>query len=127
MSGVPSLLGREGGMALGEAEVWGFLSGEGDRKTGLDTLRTDFGDEVSSRKYCEDLRGGGLGGGGGRFLVFFLMVASRTVEFDDEEVRDSLTAARPWGSIGIASTSFPVVLRVTGGLLRTGLWSRLLF
>lgn len=96
MSGVPSLLGREGGLDLGEAEVSAFLSGEGDRKTGLDTLRTDFGDEVSSRKYCEDLRGGGLGGGGGRFLVFFLMmVASRTVELDDEEVRDSLTAARP--------------------------------
>jgi hypothetical protein len=95
MSGVPSLLGREGGLALGEALVWAFLSGEGDLRTGLDTLRTDFGDEVSSRKYCEDLRGGGLGGGGGKFLVFFLMVASRTVELDDEEVRDSLTAARP--------------------------------
>jgi len=95
MSGVPSLLGREGGTALGEAEDWTLLSGEGDRKTGLDTLRTDLGDDVSSRKYCDDFRGGGLGGGGGRFLVFFLMVASRTVEFDEDEVRDSLTAARP--------------------------------
>jgi hypothetical protein len=80
-----------------------------------------LGDEVSSRKWEDDLRGGGLGGGAGKVLVFFLMVASRTVEFDDEEVRDSLTAARPCGSMGIASTSFPVVLRVTGGLLRTGL------
>jgi hypothetical protein len=89
------LLGREGNTTLGEAEDWALLSGEGDRKTGLDTLRTDLGGDVSSRKYCDDFCGGGLGGGRDRSLLLFLMMASRTVKFDEDEVRDFLTAARP--------------------------------
>lgn len=125
ISGVPSRLGREGGMALGDAEDW-VRSGEGDRRTGRDTFRTLLGDEVSSLKCCEDFRGGGLGGGGGSFL-FFLMVASRTVEFEEEEASDSLTDANPWGSAVIASTSFgmlPALRLVTGGLVIEGLCNR---
>jgi hypothetical protein len=50
--------------------------------------------------FCEDFLSGGLGGGGGRclFLAFSFLAAlspSFTVELDDDEVRDSLTDARP--------------------------------
>jgi hypothetical protein len=75
--------------------------------------------------FCDDLRGGGLGGSGDSlFFFFFLSLSflspSRTVELDDEDVRDSLTAAKPWRSALIDGPSFgilPALLRVTGGLV----------
>lgn len=80
------------------------------------------------------MRGGGLGGGGGNVLPGFLALLplwspSRTVEFEDEDVNDSLTAARPWGSRLNESASLdvlPALLRVTGGRLYSGLCWRFL-
>lgn len=105
------------------------LTGDGDFAW-RGASRDGFGGEVSSlvRNFCDDLRGGGLGGGGGRrlacFFFFKFLSPSRTVELDEEDVRDSLTAARPRGSALMVSTSFgvlPALLRVTGGLVRAGL------
>ena len=52
------------------------------------------------RMLWEDLRGGGLGGVGASFLaclISFLIFLSpsRTVELDDDEFKDSRTAAKP--------------------------------
>lgn len=75
--------------------------------------------------FCDDLRGGGLGGRGDSLFFFTddFRSTSLTVEFDDEDVRDSRTAARPWGSALNASISFalPALLRVTGGRVTAGL------
>lgn len=49
------------------------------------------------------------------------------MEFEDDEARDSLTAASPCGSTLIESTSFvklPALRRVTGGRVSRGLLSR---
>jgi hypothetical protein len=76
----------------------------------------------------DEVRSGGLGGGG--VSLFFLAVLSllsesRTVELEDDDVRDSRTAASPSGSALRASTSLlPALLRVTaltGGLVCAGL------
>lgn len=93
-----------------------------------------------SLNFVDDFLGGGLGGGAAPSLLFFffslpasllatvavvvatgaafLLSPSRTVELDDDELSASLTAARPWGSALIESTSFgtlPALLRVRGG------------
>lgn len=108
MSGVPSLLGLPGGLVNGDAgdlpppDLLVLFELGGDMAD-LEVSQLLFGGASSSpwslRKLCDDFRGGGLGGGGGSRLVdffsFMLLSASRTVEFDEEEVSDSLTAARP--------------------------------
>jgi hypothetical protein len=136
-SGVPCRLGRAGGVGLGEAATfgrvdWAALTGEGEVITGSAGSRDAFdGVSSSSRSFLnfwDDFRGGGLGGSGDSLFFFFFCCSffspSRTVEFDDDEVRDSLTAARPCASALKASTSFgmlPALLRVTGGLVCAGL------
>jgi len=138
-SGVPSLLGLAGGIAL---LVWGAarlgrgseyavaLAFDGDVINGWAGSREDLeGDSSSSRLFlnlCDDCRGGGLGGSGdSRFFFFFLsfldLSPSRTVELEDEDVKDSLTGARPCGPALTESASFDmlsVLLRVIGGLAR---------
>ena len=84
---------------------------------------------------CEDFRGGGLGGGAARLfppLLSFVgfMTLPLTVELDDEDVRDSRTAAKPWGSTLMESTSFdmlPVLRPVTAGRVKAALCCRNLF
>ncbi|KAJ2991414.1 hypothetical protein NUW58_g2520 [Xylaria curta] len=75
--------------------------------------------------FCDDFLGGGLGASGAAFRRAIPVFSSvRTVEFDDDEVKASLTAASPWGSALKESPSFdtlPVLLRVTGGLVSAGL------
>lgn len=87
------------------------------------------GDSPSSRfclNFCDDFRGGGLGASGDGLFFFLVLLSfmspppSRTVELDDDDVKDSRTAARPWASALTASMSFdmlPVLLRLIGGLL----------
>jgi hypothetical protein len=148
-SGVPSLLGRAGGGgALGEAAAGaaaaaaaGFgrtlgalAAGEGEVMTGRAGSRAALegeGEASSFRfllmSFWDDFRGGGLGGGGGSRFAFLpgsFLSPSRTVEFDDDEVRDSRTAARPRTSALRGSPSFgtlPALLRVTGGRVWAGL------
>src|SRR3569833_605179 len=71
------------------------------------------GESSSSRAFLnfwDDFRGGGLGGGGESLFFFFLSFLSppRTVPFDDddEDVRDSLIAARV---CGLASALIPPI------------------
>lgn len=127
--GVPSLLGRAGGSALlgdpcvGLAESSGF---EKDCGIWLTAVRPS----LEALNFCDEVRGGGLGGGGASFnaLIFLpLRSSSLTVEFDDEEVVDSRTAASPRGSLRVDSGSLvtlPARRRVTGGRLRVGLVCR---
>jgi len=139
---VPSRLGRQGAVPFTLGDVTGplreeevALAGDGDVISACTWPGDDFpGDAPSSwewlllRCFWEDVRGGGLGGRGDSLFFFFVLMPflspSRTVEFDDEDVRDSLTAARPCVSALIGSTSFGILaalLRVTGGLVRAGL------
>jgi hypothetical protein len=75
-------------------------------------------------KLCDDFRGGGLGIDCGSCLPTFWsplpdLSPSRTVELDDDEVNDSLTAGSPWGSEKEPPMSFeklPALRLVTGGL-----------
>lgn len=113
MFGAPSLLGRRGVEGAVGDVVEALLREEdaidfcGDGSFELDA---DLGfvvgfvvDSVSSsrslRNFWDDLRGGGLGGGGCRRVDGFLSLVFRspslTVELEDDEVKDSLTAARP--------------------------------
>lgn len=101
----------------------------GDVINGWAGSRDDFeGDSPSSRfflNFWDDFRGGGLGGSGDSLFFFLLsflsfLSPSRTVELDDDEVKDSLTAARPWVWALTESMSFdmlPVLLRLRGGLV----------
>jgi len=137
-SGVPSLLGLAGGVALlpTTALDWAARAGrwrecdvalgfDGDVINGWAGSREDFeGDSSSSRlflSFCDDFRGGGLGGSGDSLFFFLSFLSpSRTVELDDEDVKDSLTAARPRGSALTGSASFDMLsalLRVIGGLV----------
>jgi hypothetical protein len=103
---------------------------DGDVINGWAGSRDDLeGDPASSRvfaTFCDDFRGGGLGGSGDSLFCFFFLSflsPSRTVELDEEDVNDSLTAARPCGSALTEPTSFDMLsalLRVTGGLVRAG-------
>jgi len=140
-SGVPSLLGRAGGVCLSAAAApdWAIRVGRGSEYEGALTLGGDVingwagwretfeGDSPSSRlflSFCDDFRGGGLGGGGDSLSFFFFLSflsPSRTVELDDEDVRDSRTAARPCASALTGSASLGMLsplLRVIGGLVR---------
>lgn len=131
MSGVPSLLGRTGGVALGEGALalrpaFPIVKG-GDATTGwvglCASLFAGSGPETLSAWCADDFRGGGLTGGAPACFWAFLSVP-RTVELDDEDVRDSLTAARPSGSPLRTSASPDKLLplrRVTGGRVRPGL------
>ena len=104
--------------------------GDGTLELDVD-LGVNFGTGFGSssrvlRNFCDDLRGGGLGGGGGSrlegFLSLMFLSPSLTVEFDEDEVRDSLTVAKPWGSIKSVSLGvLPARLLVTGGLVIAGL------
>ena len=76
--------------------------------------------------FCDDFLGGGLGCAGGcpRRALLLVFSSVRTVEFEDDEVKASLTAASPWGSPLKEPPSFdvlPALLRVTGGLVSAGL------
>jgi hypothetical protein len=88
-------------------------------------LRDGLDGEVTSSRllvdWWDDFRGGGLGG---RFddplvlLFSFVLTPARTVEFDDDEVDNSLTTANPCGSALTEPASFevlPALRRVTGG------------
>jgi hypothetical protein len=124
-----------------EAPVWAVRAGRGSEYEGAllfggDVIngwagsRDDLeGDSSSSRlflDFCDDFRGGGLGGSGDSLFFFFLSLslrsASRTVEFDDEDVKDdSLTTDKALESALTRSASFDmlsVLLRVIGGLVR---------
>jgi hypothetical protein len=140
-SGAPSLLGRTGGLLFWrvcEGTVLGFA---GDNSSGevmtscagaCDGLE---GDSCSSGRFflnfCDDFRGGGLGGNGeSLFFFFFSFVfpspfSPFTVEFDDDEVRDSRKGVRLCGSAAGASVSLELLpdrpLIVTGGLFTAGL------
>lgn len=107
--------------------------------TELAGVRDDFDGEDSSDSsprdflnFCEDFRGGGLGGiGDKRFFFFFLSPFSPlTVEFDDDDVRDSRSDGRPCTSRTPVSPSLglgtlPARLLDTGGRLVIGLaWRR---
>ena len=82
--------------------------------------------------FCEDFRGGGLGGNGDNrffFLFFFSSAFSPlTVEFEDDDVKDSRRDGKPCISSTPASASFellPARLRDdSGGLLLIGLGCR---
>jgi hypothetical protein len=137
-SGVPSRLGRAGGVAWADVPT-SFARGDetgwaGDMTeviTGWAGSRGGLvGDSSSSRlarrNFWDDFRGGGFGAGGGSrvFFFFWLFSPSFTVDVDDDDVKHSRTAARPCGSALIESTSFgilPALLRVTGGLVCAGL------
>lgn len=79
------------------------LAGEGEVMTGWAGARGALDGESTSSpfflNFCDDFRGGGLGGSGDS--LFFLRLSlpflspSRTVEFDEEDVRDSLRTVRP--------------------------------
>lgn len=97
---------------------------------GCGALTGEVRSSVTLRNFCDDLRGGGLGGMGANLLVDFwrrvppFFDASRTVEFEDDEVVDSRTAASPLGSLSRESGSLvmlPVRRLVTGGRVRLGL------
>jgi hypothetical protein len=106
---VPSLLGRIGGVCLVDTtgrdlvDELAFSEGNGEVMTGRAGSRDGLeGDSSSSRgflNFWEDFRGGGLGGSGESLFCFFFFFSflspSRTVELEDDEVRDSLTAASP--------------------------------
>ena len=121
MSGVPSRLGRGGGPAFGE------VPRPRDPPSFLVLPLSDWGDvSLFLRNFCDDFRGGGLGGGGGSrgFLSRFLFLSpSRTVELEDEEAMDSLTAASPWSTLA-GLPVLPALLRVTGGRETAGLFCR---
>lgn len=129
MSGVPCLLGL-----VGRVEV--VSSFDDDGISSLTRLVVDGVGDCSVVvslllllwNFCDDFLGGGLGGGGGIFPGFFLAAAplspSRTVEFEEDEVNDSRTDAKPWGSIYVVSESLetlPARRRVTGGRVLAGL------
>lgn len=151
ISGVPSLLGLGGGVALDD--TIGPCRFDG---TVLPVARDEMMLPADPIRLCppgrrrrddvvlvlassptlaclDDVLGGGLGGGGDScclvsfvFFSFWPPSLSRTVELDDEDdVRDSRTAASPSGSALRASTSLlPALLRVTaltGGRVCAGL------
>lgn len=101
-----SLLGRRGGVARVNGEGRSTVGFDGKADTGefrMAPLACRGGDPsrvFSSLKLWEDFRGGGLGGLDASVAFFLTLTlslpsASLTVEFEDEEVRDSRTAARP--------------------------------
>lgn len=107
------------------------LDGDGDRITGCAGVRDDFdGDAPSLYSFLnlwDDFLGGGLGGVGDSplRLLFSFLSSVRTVELDDDDVRASLTTARPWLSdtmyVSASLEVLPALLRVTGGLESAGL------
>ena len=131
-SGAPSLLGLDGG-AFNDAvtsslEDRGGFEGGGDATTlCLGFLAGDAESPPSFLNFWLDFLGGGLGVGLIRFFlghVFAFLSMSRTVEFDEEELTDSLTAARPWPSAAKESiflVTLPVLLLVTSGRVWAGL------
>lgn len=98
-------------------------------------LVVDFSDSGDFLNFCDDFLGGGLGGKGESRLCFFFFAALAsfsplsapfTVEFDEEEVRDSRKDGSPWGSITGPEVSgslerLPVLRRVIGGRFCAGL------
>lgn len=85
----------------------------------------DLEGDSSRPLYLDDFRGGGLGARDWSVLLSRL-VAARTVEFDEDDAKDSLTAANP-GASSTATTSastdkLPALLRVTGGRVFAGLF-----
>lgn len=143
ISGVPSLLGRTGGLLFWrvcEGAVLGFIGDDtlGEVITGSAGACDDFeGESCSSGRFflnfCDDFRGGGLGGKGESLFFFFLSFvfpSPFTVEFEDEDVSDSRREGRPCGSTAGGSVSFALLpdrpLRVTGGLFTAGLPCRAL-
>lgn len=115
MLGVPSRLGLAGGALPDCGDVktlWGtsrgatgLLAGDGDligagRVGGWPDFHgsTSFSDTF--RSFCDDFLGGGLEGPEEMFLLCLASrLSSRTVELDEEDVRASLTAASPCGSL----------------------------
>jgi len=84
------------------------------------------------RNFCEESLTGGLGGDGGSLSPFALsflaalpvLAASLTVELDEEDVRDSRTDARPFGSsasVSISLGKLPARRLVRGGLVKDAL------
>lgn len=115
--------------------------GSGETITGFAGACDGFeGDSCSSGRFflnfCDDFRGGGLGGNGESLFFFFFSDFSFgfpspfTVEFDDEDVSDSLRGVRPCGSAMGASFSLALLpdrpLMVTGGRFTAGLPCRTL-
>ncbi len=107
--------GRRSSWRLGRPRgLWGGTGGSAAGTSGWAGSRGGLDGESSSSRpflnFCDDLRGGGLGASGdGRF--FFLpssLSPKRTVPFDDDddEVRDSLIAARVCGMASAVIRAF---------------------
>lgn len=117
-SGVPSRLGLLGGTGLGPD---GLAVPVTERAVSVDAEREWVG-AMDLLNFSDDLRGGGTGSASFLFDCSRSPVA-RTVELDDEELDDSLTAAKASRSVldsrvsfGVTSALRRVIDCVTGGL-----------